>query len=49
MDTDYYTYLQAIKDTHGKNWKRYIEYYESKARGAARVAISGGSSVSVSR
>ncbi len=30
MDTDQYTYLQAIKDNHGKEWKRYIPYYKEK-------------------
>ena len=25
MDTDYYTYLQAIKDLHGKMWKEYAK------------------------
>jgi hypothetical protein len=30
MDTEYYTYLQAIKDNHGKHWKKYIPYYRDK-------------------
>jgi hypothetical protein len=30
IDTDYYTYLRAIKDNHGKNWRRYIDYYKPK-------------------
>jgi PD-(D/E)XK nuclease superfamily len=30
IDTDQRTFLQAIKDTHGKNWKRYIPYYKPK-------------------
>lgn len=30
LDTDYYTYLTAIKETHGKKWKRYIPYYRPK-------------------
>jgi len=25
MDTDYYTYLQAIKETHGEDWKRWAK------------------------
>jgi hypothetical protein len=30
MDTDVHTYLAAIKDTHGKDYKRYIPYYAQK-------------------
>jgi hypothetical protein len=30
MDTDYYTYLAAIKDTHGTKWKKYLPYYKPK-------------------
>lgn len=30
LDTDYSTYLQAIKDLHGDNWKKYIPYYREK-------------------
>jgi hypothetical protein len=30
MDTDVYTYFQAIKDCHGKNWKKYVDYYTPK-------------------
>jgi hypothetical protein len=30
MDTDLYTYMQAIKNTHGKNWRKYLPYYEDK-------------------
>jgi hypothetical protein len=30
MDTDFYTYLQAIKDNHGKDWKHYVPYYREK-------------------
>jgi hypothetical protein len=32
MDTDFYTYLQAIKDNHGKEWKRYLDYYRPKLK-----------------
>lgn len=30
MDTDYYTYLQCIRDLHGKDWKKWIPYYRPK-------------------
>jgi hypothetical protein len=30
MDTDYLTYLQAIKETHGDDWKRFVPYYREK-------------------
>jgi len=30
MDTDYYTYLSAIKANHGDKWKRYLPYYKPK-------------------
>jgi len=30
MDTDYYTYLRAIKETHGAKWKTYLPYYQPK-------------------
>jgi hypothetical protein len=30
MDTDLHTYFTAIKNQHGKHWKRYIEYYREK-------------------
>jgi len=30
MDTDVYTYLTAIKETHGKEWKNYLPYYKPK-------------------
>lgn len=32
MDTDYSTYLRAIKDTHGKRWQNYIPYYLPKLK-----------------
>jgi hypothetical protein len=30
MDTDVATYVQAIKDLHGENWKHYVPYYRPK-------------------
>jgi len=30
MDTDFYTYLATIKETHGKKWKKYLPYYRPK-------------------
>ena len=30
MDTDLFTYMLAIKETHGKKWKRYLPYYRPK-------------------
>jgi len=30
MDTDYFTYLSTIKETHGKNWRKYLPYYRPK-------------------
>ena len=30
MDTDFYTYFAAIKEAHGKKWKKYLPYYKPK-------------------
>lgn len=30
MDTDFYTYLSAIKENHGAKWKKYLPYYRPK-------------------
>jgi PD-(D/E)XK nuclease superfamily len=30
MDTDYFTYLSAIKENHGDKWKKYLPYYKPK-------------------
>lgn len=32
MDSDYSTYLQAVKDNHGADWKNFIPYYHDKLR-----------------
>ena len=30
MDTDLTTYFTAIKEQHGKHWRKYLEYYKPK-------------------
>lgn len=30
LDTDLRTYVQAIKDAHGKDWKKWLSYYKPK-------------------